>query len=656
MLKNRLTRGNLLATLKVLKKHPRPKVVNPVPASVQAIVPASNPQLKKSKELASVIAQRRAILSRAFNTTLSASDLALLERLTTLHDFRMPYSGRQYGELFIHWFYRDRSADRLSRCEIFHLNMLQYFNVLDRVEVIHIRCASRGVMTVAMRKAVEILSSGKAEVDFKIVEPKKSWEHDTFKECVEYAVETGKFVYYTHFKGVSRMGDSSLGISGRVLKGSSDLDILYWCYLMYLALFDAPKGVKAIGPLLHLGKNKTYYNRDISWSQLCRGDEVFHYCGSFQAFSGEYIKDCLLQCKLGDVVARSNKLWVDDPYTVEMFLSMVSLKKDVYSLDVPYEATIGIYKIYSNRRIIKYQPKFESLYAPVCLANWSYRQIGGTESFNYALATALKELGCSVYYFAPDMDGRGVTEKHLQELGISPYKGEFLLACFANQNTGRYFVDKCSVIQTVHSAVVSAEAPCLKMKHYIGISEEVLGMLQKRHLGATLIRNGIDLKRFHPRAFPLHDTPKVLSICQGDDTLLHEACKKLGWHIQSVPKDPNNRIWHIEDLICMADIVVGIGRSLYDAMACGRVCISWDNRSFNKTSGCGYITEKNWYRAAKFNFTGKDCPPINTVEGLVAELQKYDPADGAVMRSFAEKELDVRKNAVRYLGLVGVRV
>ena len=167
-MKNRLTRGNLLATLKVLKKHPRPKTGNPVPASVQAIVPASNPQPKKSKELARAIAERRDILSggRSFGYCLSARELALLERLATLHDFRMPYSGEQYGELFIHWFYRDRSADRLSRCEIFHLNMLQYFNVLDRIEVIHIRCAARNGMTGAMKQAFEILSGGKAKVDF----------------------------------------------------------------------------------------------------------------------------------------------------------------------------------------------------------------------------------------------------------------------------------------------------------------------------------------------------------------------------------------------------------------------------------------------------------------------------------------------------------
>lgn len=409
---------------------PRPKVANPVPASVQAIVRVSNPQPTKSKELARAIAQRRAILFRAINTALSVSDLALLARLTSLHEFRMPYSGGQHGELFIHWFYRDRSADRLSRCEIFHLNMLQYFNVLDRVEVIHIRCASRGAMTGAMKMAVDLLSRGKAKMDFKIVPQKKSWEHDTFKECVEYAVETGKFVYYIHFKGASRMGDSSLGISGRLVNGGTDLDILYWCYLMYLALFDAPWGVKAIGPLLHLGKNKSYTNRDISWSQMCKGDEVFHYCGSFQAFDGTYIRDCLSYCKLGDADVRARKLWVDDPYAVEMFLSMVSLKTDVYSLDVPCSATNGIYKCYIQNRIPKYLYNFKHIF----FYDWllpgeplgSIVVVGSHSGGFYYVAPNKQKFYCEDdpdNYYYNEMCGYKFLLEHIDKFSDLPYVG-----------------------------------------------------------------------------------------------------------------------------------------------------------------------------------------------------------------------------------------
>lgn len=290
-------------------------------------------------------------------------DIQLLYRLTHLQEHIQSCSHTLCGELFIHWWYRDRLEDRLTSCEIFHLNMLQYFNVPSRMETIHIRCASSSVtMTNAMEQAIRILSKGKATVDFKLVPSNKGWEHDTFKEATEYAIGTGKYVYYTHFKGASRIGDASLGIAPRLLHTSTDLDIYYWCYLMYVGLFTAPNGYKAIGPLVHLGINGSYTNRDIKWSNLCKDSEVFHYCGSFQAFSGEYIKSCLEECSLGTLDVRLNKLWVGDPYTVEMFLSMVSLKDDVYSLDIPYTCTNNIYNVYTHNRIPQYMDAFRRLY------------------------------------------------------------------------------------------------------------------------------------------------------------------------------------------------------------------------------------------------------------------------------------------------------
>lgn len=578
----------------------------------------------------------------------AAFSIPLYKRLTTLHTIKQPYDGEPMGELFIHWYYRKRSRDELSLCEIFHLNMLQYFNVMDRVKVIHVRCASSipKYVTPAMEKALAILSSGRAKVDFAVVDMKPSWEHDTFKECVEHAVSTGEFVYYTHFKGVSRLADPLFGPSKSLPRNSTALDVLYWCYMMYCALFQAPPAVKAIGPLIHLGQNKSYRNRDIAWSNITRGSEVYHYCGSFQAFDGNYIKECLDACDMSTIEARNAKLWVGDPYTVEMFLSLVSLKKDVYSLPVPYAATAGIYSAYTRHAIPQYEKAFEALYAGICIANWSFKGIGGSEVFSYALACALIKLGYTVYYHAKGMDGAGVTEKKLQAIGAKPWNGEKLSACFAGQNAGLPFIGKCPVYQTCHSALVLPEQPVSGMTRYVAISEEVLTHLQRKGLNAVLVRNGIDLDRFRPRA-ELRKDPTVLSLCQGDDTALRNACQDLGYDFISVPKDPRNRIWDIENVINRADIVVGIGRSLYDAMACGRCCISWDNRDTNPDCGHGYITPDNWMSCARDNFIGKGLKV-----DLVAELKKYDPRDGALMRAMAESELDVMKAVRQYLALI----
>lgn len=342
----RLDRGNLLATIKELKKHKRPKTTI-APPSVQAIVPSSAPKITLT--LSEVIAERRNILfgKKPFVFPMNTTDRELFERLTTLHDYRLPYDGNPSGELFIHWFYRERSTDRLSKCEIFHLNMLQYFNVLDKLEVIHIRCASTTAMTGAMKHAVEILSSGKAVVDFKIVPQAKSWEHDTIKEAVEYSIDTGKFVYYTHFKGVSRIVDSSLGLySARHKYG--ELDVLYWSYILYASLFDSSLSRSTNGVILRNGVNRSYMqnNYDCSWC-VHKSRPNYHYAGSFQSFDGSALSakfECLGLSKKD----RLKKLWIGDPYTVEMFLSLCSTPTETAFAHLG--VGIGSYNLYKERR------------------------------------------------------------------------------------------------------------------------------------------------------------------------------------------------------------------------------------------------------------------------------------------------------------------
>ena len=599
--------------------------------------------------------------SRGLGSGASGDDMALLGRLTTLNGYRMPYYGEPRGELYIHWFYRERSEDRLGKCEMFHLNMLRYFNVMDRVDVIHIRCAWDGRMTHAMESAIAILECGHATVDFRIVKQKKNWEHDTIKEAAEYAVATGKFVYYTHFKGVTHVEDPNL-IGGYRNGSRKDpnrriypLDILYWSYIMYRYIFvDAPTDAKAIGPLLHPNNATLHYSTNPGLTPGWAYHVRIHYTGSFQAFDGAFLKRRFAEFGASRT-ERDKALWVNDPYTVEQFLALCFRPEEVATLgkvDCPY-------MLHTQGKFPDYMAGFDNLTLHscnnICVANGTYKYIGGTDTFNWAMCSAFKKLGYNVYYYAPDMDGNGVTEKYLQEIGVSPYKeGIPLAACFANQQSGKHFIGKCPVVQTCHSKWTALEWPVKGAEAYVVISEEIQDHLKTYGFNPVLMRNGEDLERYAP-VKPLHQIPRVLSICQGDDSLLKEACLMLGWEFRSVPKEVKKRVWHVEDMINDADIVVGIGRSLYDGMACGRACISWDNRKLDPYSGCGYITAANWHICAKTNFTGRGFPKINTVGALICELKKYRAADGAVMRSFAAQELNAAANALKYLELAGIR-
>lgn len=647
MAKKNFVRDSLLSAVGELRKLRKP--------SGTADKGASHPADLR----AYVNARRNIFRSSLSSSRLGAVGKSLFDRLTTLSNYRAFYDGPQRGELFVHWYYRERNGDKLSLCEIFHLNMLQYFNVMDKVEVIHVRCAYKGGRTAAMDRAIGILQSGRASVDFKVVEPVAGWEHDTFKECVEYAVDSGKFVYYAHIKGVTHVVDPVLKggyRNGAATRDITPLDVLYWCYVMYRYMFsDVPDGAVAIGPLYYPGRLTLHYSRKPlapKWCLVPGG----HYTGSFQAMDGLVLRKKFLEMGASREL-RDSELWISDPYTVEQFLTLMFSPSEVSSAC----NVSGAYTLYDRGVLPQYKSDFDKLYAvpsnAVCVANGTYKWIGGTDTFNWAMCKALVDKGYSVYYYAPDMDGNGVTEKYLREIGVMPYTdGIPLLACFANQQSGKRFVGKCPVVQTCHSAYTSLEMPIKGAKCCVSVTEEIQAHLKVHGYSTPVIMNGIDLQRYCSKV-PLHtESPRVLSICQGDDTLLKEACASLGWEFRSVPKKVDGRIWHIEDWINEADIVVGIGRSLYDAMACGRVCISWDNRKLNPYCGCGYITADNWYSAARTNFTGRGFAQIYTVAQLMAELKKYNAADGAVMRGFAEKELDMRKNVLKYLSMAGIPV
>lgn len=259
----------------------------------------------------------------------SPKDKELLTWLTTLqYHYNLPPENPSLGDIFIYWFYRERSEDRLSRCEIFHLNMLRLFRIPQRMGKIHVRCAyAKGGMTTAMMAARAILAEGGARVDFKVVAPNERWEHDTIKECVEYAAETGKYVYYTHFKGVSRVKDPLF--ADIVRAKFSELDIYYWTWLLYLALFTSPQILPAIGPMLRDGINKTYEGRDLSWSMLKKAPH--HYAGSFQAFDGKFLQGRFAELGIWDRKTREKRLWIGDAYTVEMFLSLIFRYSEVYT-------------------------------------------------------------------------------------------------------------------------------------------------------------------------------------------------------------------------------------------------------------------------------------------------------------------------------------
>lgn len=419
----RLNRGNLLATIKELKKHKRPKM-SVVPASVQAIVPSSSKNTRADN--VSTLLKRRQVLFGGLRLgayTLGAADLALFERLIQIQDISCTYDGEPYGELFIHWYYVERSSPRFTKCEIFHLNMFKYFSVPRKMSVIHIRLACKCSKTPEpVAEFVRIMESYGCRVDLKLVPQKSNWEHDTIMETAEYAVETGKYVYYVHFKGASRIIEQNVRSVRPTGIHVHPINLLYWCYIMYKGLFAEKPVYPAIGPIACNRINKEYLLLDLSWST----NPNYQYIGSFQAFSGVALKSAFERLGL-DRPRRNKLLWWGSRYTVEMFLSLVFLENEVYSI-AQMNGDGAAYKMFMTDFFPAMKREFLSVFKP----SMQYEEPAKVARNNVAVCAMAKNedlyldewisyyKNCGVEHIYL-LDNNDVETAKLKELGKDPF-------------------------------------------------------------------------------------------------------------------------------------------------------------------------------------------------------------------------------------------
>ena len=285
----------------------------------------------------------------------------------------------------------------------------------------------------------------------------------------------------------------------------------------------------------------------------------------------------------------------------------------------------------------------------IVLGQDKFEFIGGTTTLIVDLSVSLVKQGYKVYYWSTDFGKHSITEEWFKAHNVEMYLGQPVdLAITCQQTATMFFLNKCKVLQLLNSKFTSLEYPVPGAIH-ISVSNEIRDFVKQKFGEETqVILNGIDLDRYKPTG-ELNAVPRVFSICQGDDSLLKQACIELGYEFNSVPKDVGNRIWNVEDYIKDSDIVVGIGRSAMVGMACGKCVFGWDNRVLNPYTGCGYINPDKFYEYAYTNLTGRGYPPIDTVEKLKNELLKYDPNDGHILRQIAEVRLNADTNATIYI-------
>ena len=278
----------------------------------------------------------------------------------------------------------------------------------------------------------------------------------------------------------------------------------------------------------------------------------------------------------------------------------------------------------------------------VLIGTYYLNHVGGSQLYTCDLIKTLNVRDdVDVEFFAIEL---GELSAYVEdELGVSfMSKDKYDLVLAGHNVTVEMLYGKGPIVQICHGAILELEFPSIYADFHVGISKEVCDSLGKKGFENTLVLNGLDLQQKRPEKPPHPQLKKVLSLCQSENAnaMLRNVCNRLGLQFIAFNKH-KNPTFHIEKEINEADMVVGIGRSIYDAMACGRPCIVFDNRDYNGNKGDGYLHPKLFNEFVETNCSGRCQGRRFSEDELIKEFSKYQPADGEHLRATAEAQLDI---------------
>lgn len=281
----------------------------------------------------------------------------------------------------------------------------------------------------------------------------------------------------------------------------------------------------------------------------------------------------------------------------------------------------------------------------ILVATYGLDAIGGTEVYTFALLEELVRRGFAPDFFAFRLGY--VSDRIKEELSLKQRVARRYDLILANHKPVVEWVrDRGTVLQTCHGYFDTIEAPSPFAAGHVSVSAEVAGHIAGQGVSSTVVHNGVNCERFRPVAPIGTRLRAVLCMCRGTKAklLIRQACVELG--VECII--PTHRIWNMEVLINQVDLVVGVGRTAYDALACGRPVLVFDERPYMSARGDGYFADV-WRESLEFNCSGRWRNHEFTVSEMKMELSKYKRADGALAREIALNHFNIRRAVDDYL-------
>jgi len=278
----------------------------------------------------------------------------------------------------------------------------------------------------------------------------------------------------------------------------------------------------------------------------------------------------------------------------------------------------------------------------ILVASNHLKSYGGSESYTYTLIKELKKLHYNVEYFTFQ---KGIISQKIEELGVSFKSKTKYDLILTNHNTCvKELFRHGFIIQICHGIYPALEQPSKFSDGYISISKEIQDHLKGLGFKSKVIYNLVDKNRFNNIKPVKPELRSLLSLCHSDEAnnYLKRVCSRLQIKFSSLNKYQGGN-WNVEKVINENDIVVGIGRSCFESMMCGRPVVIWDNRKYFSSFGDGYFLE-NFEKYLKNNCSGRFTKKEFSENEFINELLKFKQEDSYKARQIAEKYFDSEIN------------
>ncbi len=311
------------------------------------------------------------------------------------------------------------------------------------------------------------------------------------------------------------------------------------------------------------------------------------------------------------------------------------------------------------------------------MTNWRLTWFSGSDTYLYTLAKELIRRGHEVDVYTDnaglaarhfiDNGVNVITEEDLYQNKLEPYNVSFALkesydVIHAHHNQTIKNVDQMlpdvPKVFVCHGVLPGAEKPPkgVYIDKYVSVSDETKEMLEEdfNKTNVSVIRNFVDTDRFKKRKVKKRKKLKILVLSnyyfgEWDASEIWEATKDLDAELNVVGGN-GTMAWDVEPYIQEADIVIGLGRGILEAMACEKPVIVGDYNGYD-----GAITTEFEYKTIrKSNFSGRsdiiiDVPDAAYIKTEIERIMSVGIDNiGKQNREFVLKYHDVKKAADKF--------